>query len=138
MSNMTLRLDTAGLRSLIAENPAFSVEIQQAVLNNIRNDNIQQAVVDRVNGCLDKMAPRESYYGSARIIKDQKLLEVIHATVRAEVSESLKQAVEDAVSSATNSIDLRIRQEVKKLAKEIILESLTSADARAILLEKLV
>ncbi|AHJ87290.1 hypothetical protein phiPsa267_034 [Pseudomonas phage phiPsa267] len=138
MSNMTLRLDTAGLRSLIAENPTFAVEIQQAVLNNIKNDNIQQAVIDRVNGCLDKMAPRESYYGTARVIKDAKLLEVINNAVRAEVKAALTQAVEDAVSSATNAIDLRVRQEVKKVAKEVILESLTAADAKAILMEKLI
>jgi len=134
---MTLRLDTAGLRSMIAENPTFAIEIQQAVLNNIRADNIQQAVIDRVNGCLDKMAPKEGYYSTTRVIKDQKMLDVINATVRAEVSVALKVAIEDAVSSATNAIDLRIRQEVKKVAKEVLLESLTAADAKAILLEKL-
>jgi hypothetical protein len=136
--SMTLRLDTHGLRSLIAENPTFAVEIQQAVLNNIKNDNIQQAVIDRVNGCLDKMAPRENYYSQGRVIKDAKLLEVINKAVQAEVSVMLKQAVDDAVSSATNAIDLRIRQEVKKVAKEVILESLTAADAKAILMEKLI
>jgi hypothetical protein len=138
MSNMTLRLDTAGLRSLIAENATFAVEIQQAVLNNIKNDNIQQAVIDRVNGCLDKMAPKESYYGSARVIKDERIREVINKVVQAEVSGYLKQAVEDAVNSATNAIDTRIRQEVKRLAKEVLLETLTASDAKLILMEKLI
>ncbi|WYN05111.1 hypothetical protein ISREJYDI_CDS0150 [Pseudomonas phage UNO-G1W1] len=133
---MKLRLDTAGLRALIADNPTFEVEIQKAVIDNIKNDNIQQAVIDRVNGCLDKMAPRENYYGTARVIKDPKLLEVINAAVRAEVKAALTQAVEDAVASATNAIDLRVRQEVKKVAKEVVLESLTAEDAKLILMEK--
>lgn len=134
---MTLRLDTPGLRAMIADNPTFQLEIQQAVINNIKNDNIQQAVIDRVNGCLDKMAPKENYYGSARIIKDQRILEVINATVKAEVKGMLKEAIDDAVANATSIIDLRVRQEIKKVAKEVILESLTVADAKAILMEKL-
>lgn len=130
---MTLRLDTPGLRAMIADNPTFQLEIQQAVINNI-----QQAVIDRVNGCLDKMVPKESYYGSARIIKDQRILEVINATVKAEVKGMLKEAIDDAVQSATHAIDLRVSQEVKKLAKQVLLESISPADAKAILLEKLV
>lgn len=135
--SMTLRLDTAGLRSMIADNPTFAVEIQQAVLNNIRNDNIQQAVIDRVNGCLDKMAPREPGWTNTRVIKDQRILDVINSTVRSEVQGMLKVAIDDAVLSATNAIDIRIRQEVKKLAKEVVFESLTAADAKEILMEKM-
>lgn len=132
-----MRLDTEGLRALIADNPTLQVEIGNEVMNNIKADFLSQAVNDRINACLDKMCPRENGWQPGRIIKDERIREAIYSVVKAEVKDMLKEAVEDAVSKATSIIDLRVRQEVKAVAKEVILESLTVADAKAILMEKL-
>ncbi|CUR44359.1 hypothetical protein VCM_00157 [Pseudomonas phage VCM] len=133
-----MRLDTDGLRALIASNPELEVEIGKEVLNNISSDQIKSKVEAKIDAVLKTMVTQEgTYYQPRYVIKDKQLLEAIAAASKAAVTtaidEALKLQIADTVMSAVESERTRLRFELKGLLKEFC----TPEMAREILREKI-
>lgn len=141
MSNMTLRLDTAGLRSLIEENQDFKIEIQQSVMNNIRQDNIEHAVRERINTVLKTMCVRKdnnSWYNPKLKVNDQYLLDAIRETVVQEVKEQASRVIQDTVHDVLIAERARFTKDMNVAVKDAMLLALTPEMAKEILLTKLI
>lgn len=135
---MKLRLDTEGLRALIAGNPELEIEIGKEVLNNITSDQIKAKVEGRIDEVLRTMVTQEgTYYQPRYTIKDKKLLEAISAAskvaVEGAIDNALKDQIATAVYSAIETERARLRVELKSLLKELV----TPEMARDIMREKI-
>lgn len=140
MSNMKLRLDTEGLRSLIKDNPEFEIEIQQAVMNNIRQDQIEHGVRERINTVLRSMCVKKesgSWYNNKLKISDQFLLDAIRETVVQEVKEQATRVIQDTVHDVLIAERARFTKDMNTSVKEAMLLALTPEMAKEILLAKL-
>lgn len=136
--SITLRLDTQGLRAMIEDNPSFKLDIQQAVVNNIKNDHIEAAVRDRVALVLKGMATASgSYYSPKYTITDKGFLEAIAAAskvaVDASIDEAIKSRISAHVAQAVETEREVLRRELKSLLKELV----TPEMAREIMREKI-
>lgn len=136
--SIKMRLDTDGLRALIADNPELELEIGKEVLNNISSDQIKSKVAAKIDAVLKTMVTQEgTYYQPRYVIKDKQLLEAISAASKAAVTtaidEALKLQIADTVMSAVESERVRIRAELKALLKELF----TPEMAREILIMSL-
>lgn len=137
--SMTLRLDTAGLRQMIEDNPEFKIEIQQSVINNIKSDNIENAVRDRITTVLKEMAVNEGNYYSPKLkIVDKTLLAAISSAVALIVNEVAETQIKNRIDDLITGERLALRKELKTLLKEYMIESLTPEMAKEILISKLV
>jgi hypothetical protein len=135
---MKLRLDTEGLRALIAGNPELEIEIGKEVLNNITSDQIKAKVEGRIDEVLRTMVTQEgTYYQPRYTIKDKKFLEAISAAskvaVEGAIDNALKDQIATAVYSAIETERNRLRVELKSLLKELV----TPEMARDIMREKI-
>lgn len=135
---ITLRLDTTGLRAMIEDNPDFKLELQQAVINNIRQDNIEAAVRDRVTAVLKGMTQNTgTYYSPKYAITDKDFLGAIavasKTAVSAAINEAITSQINTAVFSAVEAERVRLRIELKSLLKELV----TADMAREIVREKI-
>lgn len=133
-----MRLDTDGLRSLIASNPELEVEIGKEVLNNISSDQIKSKVEAKIDAVLKTMVTQTgSYYTPKYEIKDKQFLTAISAASKAAVDNAidgaLKEHIQGAVYTAIEAERLRLRVELKGLLKDIC----TPEMAREILREKI-
>lgn len=136
--SITLRLDTTGLRKMIEDNPEFKIEIQQSVINNIRQDNIEAAVRDRIQSVLRSMGTGGDYYNRKITITDELLLSAIREVVKEQVLRMSDVAIKARVDDLIVTERLAIRKELKTLLKELMIESLTPEMAKEILLAKIV
>ena len=139
---MTLRLDTEGLRSLIKENPSFKLDIQQAVLDNIKRDNIQEAVKARIDQCLASMCTKGgTYYAPTFKATDPALIKAITDVVQEEakriLGDTVLQNVEFQITRLVEQERAKIREIFKDQAKEALLLAITPEMAREIVLQKL-
>lgn len=135
---MKLRLDTEGLRALIANNPELEIEIGKEVLNNISSDQIKSKVEAKIDAVLKTMVTQEgTYYQPRYVIKDKQLLAAIAAASKAAVTtaidEAIKLQIAETVLSAVEAERVRLRVELKALLKEIV----TPEMAREIMREKI-
>lgn len=139
MSGMVLRLDTNGLRSLIADNPEFEIEIQNSVINNIRQDVTENAVRERITSVLRDMSAREgNWYNSNLRIKDQQLIDAMKAVVSEHVSQITSSVIKDAVADLIAVERTRVARDMKESVRDAILLALTPEMAKEILLAKLI
>lgn len=136
--SITLRLDTTGLRKMIEDNPEFKIEIQQSVINNIRQDNIEEAVRSRIQSVLRSMGTGGDYYNRKITITDELLLSAIREVVKEQVLLMSDVAIKARVDDLIVTERLAIRKELKTLLKELMIESLTPEMAKEILLAKIV
>lgn len=137
--SMTLRLDTAGLRSLIEDNPDFKIEIQKAVLNNINQDNLDNAVTARLEALLLNMCSEEgSYYNRKLVAKDPKLVAALTECVKQQASQISEKAIQDIVTSQVTHQMSIVRNELRTTMKEAMLSVMTAEMAKEILIAKLV
>lgn len=137
MSNMTLRLNTAGLRSLIRDNPEFEIEIQQAVMNNIKADQIDNAIQAKLTAALNGMGTREGWSGKVTIT-DPKLLDAMKVVVEEKVKEISDKVIKGAVQDLLTYERIRVQRELGAGVKEAILLAITPEMAKEILLAKLI
>lgn len=133
-----MRLDTEGLRALIAGNPELEIEIGKEVLNNITSDQIKSKVEARIDQVLKTMVTQEgTYYQPRYVIKDKQLLAAIAAASKTAVDNAIDDALKDqiatAVYSAIETERARLRIELKSLLKELV----TPEMARDIMREKI-
>lgn len=136
--SIKMRLDTDGLRALIADNPELEIEIGKEVMKNISSDQIKSKVEARIDTVLKSMVTQEgTYYQPRYVIKDKQLQEAIAAASKAAVAtaidEALKFQIAETVLSAVESERTRLRFELKGLLKEFC----TPEMAREILREKI-
>lgn len=137
MSSMTLRLDTAGLRSLIQDNPEFEIEIQQAVMNNIKADQIDNAIQAKLTSALNGMCTREGWSGKVTIT-DPKFLDAIRIVVEDKVKEISDKVIKGAVQDLLTHERFRVQRELGATVKEAMLLTITPEMAKEILLAKLI
>ena len=135
---MKLRLDTEGLRALIASNPELEIEIGKEVLNNITSDQIKAKVEGRINEVLKTMVTQTgTYYQPKFEVKDKQFLAAISAAskvaVETAIDAAIKENIATAVYGAVEAERTRMRVEMKALLKEIV----TPEMARDILREKI-
>lgn len=133
-----MRLDTAGLRALIADNPELEVEIGQEVLKNIRQDAVQGAVMAQIEAILKGKCTQSGWGSSLKYtINDPKLKAAVAATVneavKAELDVVLKQVLDDRVALITNQLRRTLTDEVRGM----IAATITPEMAKEILMEKL-
>jgi hypothetical protein len=136
--SIKMRLDTEGLRALIASNPELEVEIGKEVLNNISSDQIKSKVEAKIDAVLKTMVTQEgTYYQPRYVIKDKQFLAAISAAskvaVEGAIDEALKEHISGAVLQAVEAERIRLRVEFKALLKEIV----TPEMARDIMREKI-
>jgi len=134
-----MRLDTESVRALIRENETFRLEVQQAVINNIRADNIEEAVNARVDRVLKGMTEESGPWNNKKLtITDPKLRDAISAIVKEQVGDVVKATVRNAVEDAVLLERKVIRREMGDMVREILAEHLTPTMAKEILLSKLI
>lgn len=133
-----MRLDTDGLRALIASNPELEVEIGKEVMNNISTDQIKSKVEARITEVLKSLVTSKGSWSAPTYeIKDAGLRKAIDAAVTLAVSEKIDQAIQDKVQSLVSSA-LRIeREHLFKDVKVLIQSSITPEMAREILIMSL-
>lgn len=136
--SITIRLDTGGLRKIIEDNPEFKVELQQSVLNNIKADNVDAAVRDRITAVLKSMGSGGDYYNRKITITDQNLIDAIKTVVDEQVKILTAKSVKNAIDDLLITERTFMRKEMKLLLKELMIEALTPEMAKEILLTKLV
>lgn len=137
--SITMRLDTDSVRALIRENETFKLEVQQAVISNIRADNIEEAVKARVDRVLKEMTTESGPWNNRKLtITDPKLSEAIAAIVKEQVGEVVKATVKNAVEDAVLLERKVIRRDMASVVREILNEHLTPTMAKEILLSKLI
>ena len=134
---MKLRLDTAGLRALIADNPEFEIEIQQVVINNIKADQIENAVKARIEGYLQSLCHKSSGWNPTYTVKDPGLERAIKAAVELAVKEFASPIIKGAIEDAIIAERVRLRNDMANIAKEALLLAITPEMAKEIMLAKL-
>lgn len=133
-----MRLDTDGLRALIKDNPELELEIGKEVLKNIKQDQVQGAVMAQIEAVL-KGKCSSSGWGSTMkyTVNDPKLKAAIAATVseavKAELDIALKHVLEDRVALVTDQLRRTLTNEVRGM----IAATITPEMAKEILMEKL-
>lgn len=136
---MKLRLDTEGLRALIAGNPELEVEIGQAVLSNIKADAIQGRVQAQIEQCLKGMVKNEggTYYSPRYVPVGKEFTALVNRvvveTVQAFANEGLKAHVADLASQAVRSERDKVGVELKAILRSLI----TPEMAKEIVREKI-
>lgn len=135
---ITLRLNTESLRAMIEENPEFKLEIQKSVINNIKADNIDNAVRDRITAVLKSMGTGGDYYNRKITITDTDLISAIKTVVDEQVKLQSTTAIKNAVADLVITERTALRKELKLLLKEEMIDVLTPEMAKEILLAKLV
>jgi hypothetical protein len=135
---ITLRLNTESLRAMIEENPEFKLEIQKSVINNIKDDNIENAVRDRITAVLKSMGNGGDYYNRKITITDTDLIAAIKTVVDEQVKLQSTTAIKNAVADLVITERTVLRKELKLLLKEEMIDVLTPEMAKEILLAKLV
>jgi hypothetical protein len=136
---MTLRLDTTGLRKLIEENPSFKLDVQNAVLENIRKDCVDEAVKARLDQCLKGMMENKgTYYSPVYVVKDKKLQDAIMAVVTDAVEDMATKYIESRIDQMIEQERAKIRKDLQAGAKEAMMAAITPEMAKEILLSKLI
>lgn len=131
---LKLRLDTAGLRALIAENPELELEIGREVMNNIKADNIATGVAAQITECLNSMVKRTGYYNDRKIVaKAPELVAAIRAEVDRVVAESLGAMIYERVEVASRMAQAALVKEFRGCFADMV----TPEMARDILREKI-
>lgn len=135
---MKLRLDTDGLRALIKDNPELEVEIGQAVLNNIRTDQIKAAVEGQIEACLKGMVKNEGTYYAARYVPVDKgfttlVSKVVVEAVTHFANEGLKQHVADLAAEAIQRERIALHADLKVILRNLV----TPEMAKEIMREKI-
>lgn len=135
---MKLRLDTDGLRALIKDNPELEVEIGQAVLKNIKTDQIQLSVNAQIEACLKGMVKNEGSSWAPRYVPvDKQFTEIVRKTVVEAIThfatEQLKDHVEQLAMSAVRSERDKLGSDLRALLRSLV----TPEMAKEIIREKI-
>ncbi|UAV89900.1 hypothetical protein REC_30 [Pseudomonas phage REC] len=120
-----MRLDTEGLRALIAANPELEVEIGKEVVNNIRSDVVQKNVDEAVKRAVEGMLKDNGYWANPRYtVKDPKMLQAVDVVVKAAIETSLDKALAERVatmvSRAMDTEQARVRSELKGILQGML------------------
>lgn len=133
-----MRLDTDGLRALIASNPELEVEIGKAVLNNITADAVKARVEGQIEACLKGMVKNEGTYYAARYVPvDKGFTTLVNKVVVEAVShfanEGLKQHVADLAAQAIQKERIALHADLKVILSNLV----TPEMAKEIMREKI-
>ena len=133
-----MRLDTEGLRALIAANPELEIEIGKEVLNNIKADLVAAKVEARITECLKDMCINT---GSHWNPKWKATNPVLVEAIREGANEIVRETLSDTINTlAAERVGHYIRIERELLFKDVkalIQTSITPEMAREILIMSL-
>lgn len=136
--SMTLRLDTAGLRSLIEENPEFKIDLQKSVMDNINKDNMDDAIRNRLETVLRSMGTGGNFYNRKITLTDPVLIEAMNSIVKTQVEKLSDEMVANIVNDKIQQRLIHVQSELRSTIKETMISVLTTEMAKEILLAKLV
>lgn len=132
---MKLRLDTAGLRAMIADNPELEVELGKAVLNNIRQDITEDKVQQTIDKVLSGMVEKVGHWQNQRYeVRSDELKRAINGLVNEYAGDRVRQVVEDIV---TDKVQQLVHAHVRANIKDILREVVDSDMAKQLVLDKL-
>lgn len=133
-----MRLDTEGLRALIAENPELEIEIGREVMNNIKDDVLYKGITERINTVLSAMVvSRGMYHNRQYEIRDQNFLDAVGAVVKSVVESKTEALLAMEIQSQVAANMTRIRQDLKSEVRGMITQAITPEVAREVLLAAL-
>lgn len=132
-----MRLDTEGLRALIANNPELEIEIGREVMNNIQTDSIKGKIEGQIASCLKGMVQSSGGWNPTYTAKSPELAKAVGAAVGAQIKDIVRERLDAVVSERVGSA-LRIEREfLMKDVKALLKEFVTPEMARDIMREKL-
>lgn len=137
-----MRLDTAGLRALIADNPELEVQIGAEVLRNIADylkaERVEKAVERKLNTVLGDMVSRSWSGGGYRTtITNTDFKQAANAIVKEFVEHHAQHVLQTMATDIVRAVVKDIKAGLVKELHEKIAELITPETARAILLEAL-
>jgi len=129
-----MRLDTEGLRALIASNPELELEIGREVVKNVTDEAIRSNITRKIETVLKSMVKNEGT-GWQPIYKPvgKEFIAAVNSSITEAVRELIDATVTRAVDDAVLRQQVRIATEVKSLLRELI----TPDMARDIVREKI-
>lgn len=134
---MKIRLDTAGLRALIKDNPELEIEIGKEVLNNVRDDVIAGKVMTQIDACLRGMVVQTGHWPAKYEAKSPELIAVVNAATKQIVEELVTKRLDGIIESRITAHLGTQRTVDTRALKEQLKELLTPEMARELLREKI-
>jgi hypothetical protein len=132
-----MRLDTEGLRALIANNPELEIEIGKEVLNNIQMDAVKLKIEGQISSCLRGMVQSSGGWNPTYTAKSPEMIQAVKAAadslINAVVIDKLDGIIASRVESALRTERDYLMRDVKKLLAELV----TPDMARDIMREKI-
>lgn len=99
MSNITIKLDTTGLRTLIADNPEFKVELMSAVMSNIKSDLLTDSLEQKLKSVFSNMVSTSGWGSTLKYQwNNDQFRKIVEQTLKERTVEVLETAVEKSVS----------------------------------------
>lgn len=132
-----MRLDTEGLRALIASNPLLEVEIGREVLNNIKADVITRGVETQVMNCLRGMVTQSGGWNPTYTAKSPELIKAVAAAAAVAVEEAVASKLQDVISTRVTTALQYERELFSREMKTLLKELVTPEMAREIMREKI-
>lgn len=136
---MTLKLDTGGLRALIADNPEFKLVITQAVTNNIKDDIVKSGIDNKLRTILNELVETNGWGTNVtHNWKSKEFKQLVYNMVQQLAGRTIEAAAQDAagVYLATNGQKF-IAHGIQKLMNEQLDNLITEDVVRAALDKKL-
>lgn len=132
-----MRLDTQGLRALIADNPEIEVELGKEVLNNIKSDIIESNIKAVIDKCIDSHMEKEGGYYSTKFTLSPKMRTLVESVVREHTLQLLENKIKSQAREMLMKEVINIRKELREEMKNNLKDLVTPEMAKEILKEKL-
>lgn len=134
---ITMRLDTTGLRALIADNPEFEVELQRAVVRNITDDLLRVNISKRIDEVLNTVAVKGGSYYSPTYTLNPSFTAAVQTVIREQVQEIAVARLTTMVGDEIRTQMLKVRLELQGELKALMRTLLTPELATELVREKL-
>lgn len=134
---INMRLDTTGLRAIIADNPEFEVELQKAVVRNITDDLLRVNISKRVDEVLNTIAVKGGSYYQPTYTLNPAFTSAVQTVIREQVQEIAVARLTTMVGDEIRTQMLKVRLELQGELKALMRTLLTPELATELMREKL-
>lgn len=135
--SMTLKLDTAGLRALIKDTPEFKLQITNAVMNNIKDDHVQESIKRKLLTVIEDLIERRGYGSNTSFHwKSQEFKQLVLTTVIESTGHAIETTAQEAAASYMALNGPKIVMQYLEKALEEQLDSLITEDVVRAALDK--
>jgi DNA-binding FrmR family transcriptional regulator len=132
-----MRLDTEGLRAMIANNPEIEMEIGREVINNIQMDSIKGKIEGQITACLRGMVQSSGGWNPTYSAKSPEMIQAVKAAAESLINAVLSDKLDGIIATRVESA-LRIERDyLIRDVKKLMLELVTPDMARDIMREKI-